>query len=189
MDVILDIETTAISPGKNLSEDGKDIGALSPITGKISGIGWKNKDCVYTFVDTNEKKVLVDFWDSVSRESYKDKGFIRLIGFAIKTFDIHFLLVRSLHHGITIPKFQKRYVIDLRETVTFGNTYMKKGTLNDYASLLGIEGKHADLTGDEVAALYHKGDLESIKKYLEQDVAITYELYVACEKTGLLYLG
>ena len=191
MDIIFDIETAPLTVGEyvKVGDDGekKDIGGLSPITGKIIAIGMHAKK---THIFTGEENdILTNFWQTIREESEEDKGFFKLVGFNVKQFDIHFLIVRSLAHNVPILKFNRRYVIDLREYLTFFQTYMKKGTLNDYARIIGVEGKYNDLENKDIPILYQRGDFETIRKYLEQDIAMTKNLYDACKKVGILELG
>ncbi|MFT4310142.1 MAG: ribonuclease H-like domain-containing protein [Candidatus Woesearchaeota archaeon] len=173
MKTIIDIETAPLKYGKHLSIEygkSKDIGALSPITGRITAAGWMTQNDHRICLHENEKIVLQEFWNSLPSTD--------IVGFNT-SFDIHFLLVRSLHHNISITPLT--HVIDLRE-VMWGQR--KKGTLNDYAKLIGVDTKLFE--GRDAPLLWKEKLYDTLKDYLHQDLKITYALYEQCVKIGLL---
>ena len=191
MDFIFDIETAPLEFMKytkvdEITHKEKDIGALSPITGRITALGWRSGDKQQIFIDEDESKILDQFWRSIEAESKADNGFIRLIGFSIKDFDMHFLIVRSLHHNIKIAKFDNKLVLDLREHLAFFKTDKKKGTLSDYAKLIKIDGKYKDIKGEEVPILWRDKKFDDLKEYLSHDLRITEQLYLKCKEFGIL---
>jgi len=191
MDFIFDIETAPLEFMKytkvdEMTHKEKDIGALSPITGRITALGWRSGDKQQIFIDEDESKILDQFWRSIEAESKADNGFIRLIGFSIKDFDMHFLIVRSLHHNIKIAKFDNKLVLDLREHLAFFKTDKKKGTLSDYAKLIKIDGKYKDIKGEEVPILWRDKKFDDLKEYLSHDLRITEQLYLKCKEFGIL---
>ncbi|MFT7615524.1 MAG: hypothetical protein ACI8Y7_000338 [Candidatus Woesearchaeota archaeon] len=183
MDIFLDIETVPLKPGEHLSEDGNDIGALSPITGKIMAVGWSIRGEPKIAVG-EEKEVLEKFWDSM-RSIHTIGGTIRFIGFNIRQFDMHFILVRSLAHNLPIVPFARRSIVDLRDILTLFQR--KKGTLQDYALMLG-ESKFDNWSHEDIFAAWEKQDLESITLYLEKDIDITKKLYMKLQKLNMLSL-
>ena len=192
MDFIFDIETAPLEFMKytkvdEMTHKEKDIGALSPITGRITALGWRSGDKQQIFIDEDESKILDQFWRSIEAESKADNGFIRLIGFSIKDFDMHFLIVRSLHHNIKIAKFDNKLVLDLREHLAFFKTDKKKGTLSDYAKLIKIDGKYKDIKGEEVPILWRDKKFDDLKEYLSHDLRITEQLYLKCKEFGILW--
>jgi len=191
MDIVFDLETAPIKFGEYMVRDDetgemKDIGALNPITGRIIALGWMSCEAQHIFFDVDEKKILERFWFSISEAAKESKTFLRFVGFNIKKFDLHFLLVRTLHHNVRIAGFNSRLVIDLREALTFGQTYMKKGTLQDYAKLIGVDGKYHDLKASDMPALWKAGKYEDVVSYLKRDIEITQELYFRCKDTGII---
>ena len=191
MDFIFDIETAPLEFMKytkvdEITHKEKDIGALSPITGRITALGWRSGDKQQIFIDEDESRILDQFWRSIEAESKADNGFIRLIGFSIKDFDMHFLIVRSLHHNIKIAKFDNKLVLDLREHLAFFKTDKKKGTLSDYAKLIKIDGKYKDIKGEEVPILWRDKKFDDLKEYLSHDLRITEQLYLKCKEFGIL---
>ena len=192
MEYIFDIETASLKPGEHTrvteQNEVQDIGGLSPVTGKIIAIGLLHQDKPYIFTG-DEKTILTDFWQTLKTLADSEKGYVKLIGFNVKQFDIHFLLVRSLAHKIPILPFTRRQVIDLRDYLTFFHTYMKKGTLNDYARIIGIDGKYDNIQNSDIPKLYENGDIAQIKKYVEQDIKITAELYKACKEIGIMNIS
>lgn len=187
MDIIFDIETAAIQPGSYTTTDDKtgevkDIGALSPITGKIIGIGWSEGEKIHSMVLDDEKALLAHFWDMIRSQ----KEPFRLVGFNSKKFDVHFLLVRSLHHNIKTVPLSTKTIIDIRDHLTFFQSYMKKGTLHDYALLIGCEGKHEELTGEDIPRLWIEGKSDLIREYLYQDIVVTKKLFEKCVELKII---
>jgi len=190
MDIIFDIETAPLEFGQRMIKDEEtgeeiDIGALSPITGRITAIGWKSSEQQYIFSDLDEKKMLDQFWRSME-EAVGQRGFIRLVGFSIRKFDIHFLLVRSLHHHVKIARANLRQAIDLREHLTNFDSYKKKGKLEDYAKLIGVGGKYKNIQNEEIPLLWKEGKIEDLKEYLKHDLRITEQLYLKCKELGIV---
>ncbi len=191
MDIIFDIETAPLKFGEHMIKDEesgelKDIGALSPITGRIIAIGWMSGAQQHIFFDVDEKLILERFWHSVYEATQESKSFARFIGFNIKRFDLHFLLVRSLHHNVKIHHFNPKVAIDLREALTVGQTYMKKGTLQDYANLIGIEGKYNNLSAKDIPQLWKERKYEDIVNYIKRDIEITQALFFRCKDVGII---
>ncbi len=188
MDIVFDIETAPLEYGQRMvidEETGeeKDIGALSPITGRIIALGWRSGGQEQIFMDQDEKKIIEQFWRSIEKVG---GNFIRLVGFSIKKFDIHFLLVRSLRHNVKIAKFNTRQVIDLREHLSFFDSYMKKGKLEDYANLIEMDGKFKGIQSQEIPLLWKEGNFEDIKGYLAHDLKMTEAVYLKCKELGIL---
>ncbi len=191
MDIVFDLETAPIKFGEYMVRDEesgemKDIGALNPITGRIIALGWMCGEEQHIFFDVDEKKILERFWFSIADAAKTSKTFLRFVGFNIKKFDLHFLLVRSLHHNVRITGFNSRLVIDLREALTFGQTYMKKGTLQDYAQIIGVAGKYNDLKASDMPALWKEGKYDDVVSYIKRDIEIAQELFFRCKETGII---
>jgi predicted PolB exonuclease-like 3'-5' exonuclease len=194
VDIIFDLETAPTGEGEpwltkdEATGEEKDISAMSPITGRITAAGWITEGKPHVFIDKDERKIIDQFWRTMEAEAVRQHGlnFIRLVGFNIKDFDIHFILVRSLHHNVKIAKFNGRQTIDLREHLANFKTYMRKGSLNDYARLIKIDGKYKDIKGEEVPLLWKEGKLEDLENYLKQDLLMTEALYLKCKELGIL---
>ena len=191
MDIVFDIETVPLESSQYLYEDPqsgelKDVGALSPITGRIIGAGWLSDATSHVFVDKDEKKILEHFWQSIEVAAKSSNGFIRLIGFNVKKFDMHFLLVRSLHHNVRVAHFNSKLVIDIRDYLSFFQTHMKKGTLDDYAKLIGLSGRYKGYKSEDIAQLWREEKLDELREFLLHDLKITQGLYVRCKETGII---
>lgn len=192
MDIIIDLETAPLIFDRTTKIDEetgekKDIGALSPITGKITAIAWLVVGTgfePFSVCSTDETALLTKFWQAITNTAQEHT--LRFVGFNIKQFDMHFLLVRSLACNVKICSFSRRHLVDLREILTAGNTYMKKGTLGDYAQILQIPSKFQNLDGENATQLFKNGQLDMLKRYVEQDVIITYELYKRMEQLHML---
>ncbi|HLP79107.1 MAG TPA: hypothetical protein VK158_00570 [Acidobacteriota bacterium] len=170
MDYCIDIQTV----GADLSVDSD---SLSPITGRIIGIGVHDGVATHILVDEDEKALLTQFWKLLSAPSF------RLIGFNIKKFDIHFLLVRSLVHEVQTVPLSTKHVLDLREHLTFFQSYMKKGTLVDYASIVGLTISHSY---EVIPTYWSQKRFDLLKHMLLENVMATYALFERCKKLRIL---
>ena len=110
--------------------------ALSPMTGRVLGIGIICKD-VKTYIEDTEQGMFKFLCDIAKDDS------TRLITFNGKNFDVPFLKIRAAILGVPIPNFStKRYDttwhFDCREILTnFGAN--PKGTLKEWAIIFGVE--------------------------------------------------
>ena len=178
MEIILDIETASLTSDSE--------GALSPINGRVIAIGMKYLKEEVIIMEDDERLLIQKFWDYI-RELKKKFSVIRYVGFNIRDFDFYFIINRSLHHNIEIVKPTQDSFIDLREHLALFKTYGKKGTLNDYAKLIGIEGKYKDMKGGDVPLLWKQGLKDEISQYLKQDLFMTYKLFERCKNIGLIF--
>lgn len=146
-DIVYDIETEG----------------LLPIQDRIVAIGCKTIETEVYFIDDDEAQLLKNFWQFI--RSFDN---IRLIGFNNSNFDNNFLLIRSLKHRIPIIDIRSKS-FDLRYLLN-GNCYAK-GTLNDYTVAFGLGTKNGD---GQLVIFYTK---EELKKYLENDIHLTWSLF------------
>ena len=158
VEIILDIETTGLEPVK--SDD------------RITCISMLKDNYPVTFYGENEKSILENFWFEVSEDSI-------IYTFNGESFDIPFIIARSLKYGIMTKKIEH---VDLRLVIN-PNRYAR-GSLNDFARLLGLELKSED--GLEVVKAYKDGDWDLIQNHCKYDVEITKKLLDRCKECGLL---
>lgn len=151
---------------------------LEPVKHRIVGITVKTEleERIFTYRD--EKKILEEFWDYV-----RNKNFDKLIGFNSNNFDIPMLLVRSIKNKVPMTNLRNR-TIDLRKVI-FGNEH-KKGTLEDFQNLLGIEFVDKGYAKMHMSLMWEINDLENLKECLLRDVRITWKLYLRLRGIGLL---
>lgn len=154
-----------------------DKAALDASTGRVVAIGvWtESKGIEIAGVDdtATESDVIASFWD-LCRELVPKGG--QLIGFNILSFDLPFLIRRSLILGVPVPKWlrkQNRYwhdnLVDLMLEWTLG-LYGERISLDRLAKCLGMDGKNGD--GAVFAGLWESNREEAIA-YLENDVLLT----------------
>ncbi len=163
-DVCFDIETTG----------------LDPLNERITAIGISNGFGTDAIVDKDEKYILEKFWEGIRRKY----PYIRLIGFNCNSFDLPFLVIRSLKHGVKLLDLKGR-VIDVRDVLSNGNQY-QKGKLSDYAKLIGIASKYNGYTGYEAIRLWNENKLDELREYVLMDVEITHKLYEKIREIGLI---
>lgn len=163
VDIIFDIETTG----------------LEPLQDRVTAIGVKTYTQEIVFMDKDEAKLLTIFWKYVNSHQY-----FNLVGYNCWSFDIPFLNIRSLKHRIRVVDVRSK-LIDIRYILTNGNRY-SKGTLLDFAKLLGFDGKYKNLTGKDAINLWKKEKIDTLKRYVLQDIILTYKIYEECKVAGLI---
>jgi uncharacterized protein YprB with RNaseH-like and TPR domain len=178
---VIDIETCPIDLDKyfSLDEEGKKK-LLNPIDSRIVAIGLKysgeNK-----IISGKEKKMLEDFW--LEWKLIKKNPLVKVVGFNINSFDIPFLVTRSLIHNVPIIPFTLKEIIDLREKISAYKYGRVRGTLKEYARLIGAP--VMDIDGSYIPELCRNNEKEKIIKYLENDLEITDILYKRARDTNI----
>ena len=161
MEIVIDIETTG----------------LDPFTHRIIGVGVYNvsSGTVEVKFSKDEAELIKAFWDYYLRAT-------TVVGFNIKRFDLHFVAIRSLKHGIELPDVPKR-VIDLLEVLSF-NEYKKMRRLSTVANFLGIDVKDRDAS--QIPALWEEGRIEELEEYLKKDLELIAEIYSRMKDVGFV---
>lgn len=160
--VVIDIETTGFDPFNN----------------RITAIGVKRKDEEIVFMEQNEYRLLLEFWEWASK--IKNPKFI---GFNCFKFDFRFIHLRSMLHNIEVPFSLKDSYIDLQYELKFyGGTYMK-GNLCDYCRFIEIGEKNGD--GGKAVVLWNEQRLMELKDYCLQDIKLTWKLFERCMKAKI----
>lgn len=174
--VVIDVETCPVDKDKYLSlEEDERRKFLNPIDSRIVAIGIKHSEKPVIFMDEREKKMLEGFWSEMAKLQRGTPK--RIVGFNIKDFDLPFLVTRSFIHGVKITPFLLNEVIDLREKLSAYKFGRLRGTLKEYGRFMGFE--EAEMDGSQVCDVYWAGEHDKLKKYLENDLAITEKL---CQK-------
>src|SRR3989338_6472098 len=179
MDIILDIETAP------LTDEAAPEDALSPITGRIVGIGLKYLKEELIIIEQNEKIIIEQFWNKIG-ELQKRFSTLRFVGFNIVDFDYYFIVTRSLANNIKIIRQNPTSFIDLRQHLCIFKQHGKKGTLKEYAKLSGIEGKYLGLTGASIPLLWKMKHYDEIRNYLSADLRITEQLHTKCKELNIM---
>jgi len=161
MEIVIDIETTG----------------LDPFVHRIIGVGVYNvaSKKVDVIFSKDEAELIRKFWEYYMRAT-------TVIGYNIKKFDLHFVAIRSLKHGIELPVVPKR-VIDLLEILSF-NEYKKMKRLTTVANFLGIEIKDRDAS--QIPSLWEEGKIEELEEYLKKDLEITANIYKKMKDVGFV---
>lgn len=161
MEIVIDIETTG----------------LDPFTHRIIGVGVFNinSKTVDVKFSKDESELIRTFWDYYMRAT-------TIIGFNIKRFDIHFVAIRSLKHGIELPDVPKR-VIDILEILSF-NQQKKMRRLSTVANFLGIDVKDRDAS--QIPSMWEEGRIEELEEYLKKDLELTADIYQKMSCVGFI---
>jgi DNA polymerase elongation subunit (family B) len=128
----------------------------------------------------SEAMLLHEFWEGA-------KEYDAFVTFSGRSFDIPFLLLRSMTHGIrpTRELMKYRYLaqqsvpfhIDLMDELTFYGA-QRRQSLHLFCRAFGIESSKDDgMTGADVGDAYRAGKLPDIIRYNISDVRATAQLY------------
>jgi predicted PolB exonuclease-like 3'-5' exonuclease len=156
----------------------RDRSGLYPWTAVVTTICAMDNDGLHKFYGNDEKKILSDFGDYLTALENR-WGRVQLIGKNSKNFDQPFLVARYMAHDLGVPHTLRptNEPRDIDECLGYGSQSIK-GSLSDYAHLLGIKGKTS--TGSNAQAMYDATAFEPEKweelvTYCAQDVMITNE--------------
>lgn len=154
--------------------------SLNPRLGRVLCIGL-NGTVEMAKTEDDEAKALVVFWDAVK---VNDGEVITWNG----AWDLRFLVIRSLVHGIlptiesrVVRSWFKRYVtyphFDCRAVLTNWEPYRAGEGLEEWSAFFGVNGKAPGMSGADVYPLYQAGEFEKIATYCQQDVDATRAVY------------
>lgn len=134
----------------------------------------------------NEKEGLKQIFDAIG--TYKDFGLIHHNG---KGFDIPVLTYRAMKHGLQMPVRMHDYDIRYRysrhnvdlvdEFSNYGASSWPK--LKHLGQLIGIPFKQTG-EGNEVLAMFQRGELDLIEHYCYEDVMATYIVWLYHQYTA-----
>lgn len=171
---------------------------FSPLTGEIVAIGLydveRAQGVVYyrgeveedvdheNFIlkSRTEKEMLEDFWEGA-------KSYDTFVTFNGRGFDIPFLNIRSVTHGIRPTQqllsgrylYQQKHVrhVDLQDQLTFYGATRRKPPLHVFCRAFGIQSPKDGMEGDDIAELFRMKKFRDIATYNARDVVATTELY------------
>jgi hypothetical protein len=112
------------------------------------------------------------------------------------SWDLRFILMRSLKHGITpsvsadvVRNWFRKYAtaphFDCKAVLLNWDVRVAGEGLSEWATFLGLPPKTDGMSGADVYPLYQGGHLDEIAKYCAQDVAATKAIY---EKLAPVFL-
>src|SRR3989338_5513821 len=182
---ILDIETCPIKMEGYFElpeEEQKKL--LNPIDSRIVAIGIRANGKDIILMEEDEKKMLNDFWWEWKKALSPS---LQVVGFNIAHFDIPFLVTRSFIHNVPIVPFTLKSIIDLREKVNAYRYGPSRGTLKEFAKVVGIETDGTD--GSDIARLFHDKSKKKNQKNLTTDLDITEQMYKRMRDTNILNIS
>lgn len=154
--------------------------SLNPRLGRILCVG------------TSEGLVMADTADEEMGLLQQTWAWLEAAGGNVVTWngswDLRFLLLRSLAHGVTptVPthttrdwfrRFAYHPHFDCKAVLTNWDAPRAGEGLSEWAAFLGLPGKLEGLHGNDVWPLYQGGQLDEIAAYCAQDVAATEAIY------------
>jgi len=156
--------------------------SLSPRLGRVLCVGMAapgDEQVYYAATEDAEREVLRSFWDEVNE--YK---VVTWNG----SWDLRFLVVRSLLLGVTIPvdahivrswakPYNTVWHVDVKRALV-GDGVVKGEGLDEWAQAFGLPGKTDGWTGASVYPAYLEGRHDEIREYCAGDVFATRDLYL-----------
>ena len=140
---------------------------------------------IKSFYGDNEKQILSDFRDLLQK-SYHDSGKHYLCAHNGIEFDFPYIARRMLITDVALPSlldisgsksWDNRWLIDTMELWKFGDM-KEKTSLNLLAAVFGIPSPKDDISGKDVARVYHQEkDLERIMIYCQKDIVTLFRLF------------
>lgn len=162
--------------------------SLDPFLGRILCIGLYYKDEYQEHTEAlsgDEKEMLEQFWNTITQLPNGTK----LVSFNGINFDIPWIRIRSLAHGIVLPKCQIDFFntnqfknpphVDLMLEIKHNN-YLKNISvgLGLACEVFGIPTpKEGGVDGSKVYSMYLDGKVDEVISYVKRDI----------KSTGLLY--
>ena len=156
-------------------KDWLDGAALSPLTGRIVAIGYISEEDIFKAsfqaVGKSEKEILEEFW------KLKIESKATWVGFNIFNFDLPWLVLRSIKHGVRVPRM---YLLgdkwakwdeffDVMNLWSMGRRE-ERISLDKLARFLGVGKKTG--SGKDFASLLESDPVKAIE-YLENDLKLT----------------
>ncbi len=164
--LIIDIETTGEDPTKSRLIC---IGLLDPL---------ETSPLPATILMEDEKQILEQFL-----ELYRVSGYNRLIGYNLK-FDFRYLFVKCAFNRLAGKELFTSKLTDLMQIYS----QVKEEFVFGQNKLLGLDALAQHLLGmkkpinfKQLLKAYLDGDLETVKNYNQNDVMMTYKLWVLSE--------
>ena len=151
---------------------------LDPLKDRITAIGVKTYYAEKVFTNKNEKTMLTEFWNFVKRD-----GDVKLIGFNCFSFDLPFLLIRSMKYNLSVVDIRYK-TVDLRKVLFNGYNY-KKGTLEKFSKFIGYVPKYNGFTAAFIPTLWKEKRFDELEEYLLQDVRMTWKIYERLVEMGV----
>ncbi|MQY68659.1 MAG: hypothetical protein GH150_04680 [Hadesarchaea archaeon] len=139
---------------------------LSPLAHRVVCIGTKVGTEEHVLMDKDEKKMLEEFINTIAEGDV-------LVGYNTP-FDVGFLVLRSLKHGVDPRKLLGRTQIDLMQKVR-GLTREKYVSLREVAVCFGLN--YGKANGASVPELWETGEHGPIREHCLSDVRVTEQLF------------
>ena len=160
--------------------------SLSPRLGRVLCVGMAtpgDEEVYYAATEDAECEVLRAFWDEMMPDGMPSKV-VTWNG----SWDLRFLVVRSLLLGVTIPvdahivrawakPYNTVWHTDVKRALV-GDGIVKGEGLDEWAQAFGLPGKTDGWSGASVYPAYLEGRHDEIREYCAGDVFATRDLYL-----------
>lgn len=153
---------------------------VNPTFSRIVAIGlWGEKyPEPLILLEQDESILLKKFLKSLNDDDFK------FVGYNCKGFDIPFLIIRCLKHGLNVSKLDVDS-IDLMLLLSNLSGKEKYKRLTDWAEFFNIK-TESDGSGKMTAELWGQNDFEGIKTHLKCDMIRTKEIFERLRKSGVI---
>ena len=154
--------------------------ALDWNVGRIAALGvWTESGGLRAsacYTEEHERAAIGQFWSEARHRT--------LVGFAIKQFDLRFLVQRSRYLAVPYPqldfsKYSRKGIEDLYLLLTFGDGTYDQGamrrTLHAFCKRFGIP-VNDSISGKDVPALVAAGEWDAVLAHVTSDVELTVAL-------------
>ena len=154
--------------------------SLNPRLGRIVCLAMKRENdpatCLTAPNEGDEARLLLDFWEVLKREAFPQ------VGTWNGSFDLRFIVVRSLAHGILptvavapwFRKYQYSPHFDAKMALlNWPSGYPSGEGLEEWSEFFGLPGKTDGMDGSQVYTRFLEGKLDEIAAYCIQDAEAT----------------
>lgn len=149
---------------------------LSPITGRVTCMGLSYGGEFKFFIEKDEARLLTDINEFIAGIEVSD-----FVGKNNWDFDLPFLRVRHLAHGIPIPEWLRPSTRHTDISRYFGRNMGQRGpSLADLEWVMNIT-REGEKDGKQALQWWKDGEWELLEQYNMQDVRSTEAIFLAME--------
>ena len=169
-----------------LQESYKKEAALFPEYSKVVcitvGRFKEGKIKLKSYYHDSEQELLKEFCKDLTTV-YNNNNNVDICGWAIKGFDLPYLMKRCIINGVRLPELLdssglkpwELTSVDLADV--WKSSAFKASSLVSVATALDLPSPKSDIDGSQVSGAYYRGELDRIVKYCEEDVKAVIRVF------------
>jgi predicted PolB exonuclease-like 3'-5' exonuclease len=160
---------------------------LMPAYGQIVALSYAlDENVPRVYFGEHERGILSCFWQDLKEDlsASRNPMSVRWVGHNITGFDLPYLFMRCMVHGLNDPLLPNPREMKPWDTMkVFDTLYQLAGTntkgmgLANVCKLFGIESAMPDIDGSMVWQMWQDGEHSKVADYCEDDVRMTRELF------------